>query len=140
MQFTIAFALPPLGQAFPFGSDRIAFPAFSEKFPSFFAAVITSETAPEYPVAAKQVKAAGVIVVDFDVDSTGHVVPESIRDVRSPQLAQLSGMALAAHNEFFESVRSWLPTTRFTPARIGGCPVRQQLRKPITFDLSGSGE
>ncbi|MEO9019451.1 MAG: energy transducer TonB [Gemmatimonadaceae bacterium] len=134
MQFRVGYVLPAPGEMFPFASGGIAFPAFAVNFPPFTPAVIESETAPAYPATALEAKATGTVTVDFEVDSTGHVARESIRNVQSPEMRQ-SPMALAANATFFESVRNWLPTTRFTPAHIGGCPVSQQMRKPITFDL-----
>lgn len=135
LQFRMGFVLPPPDQLFPLGTGRIAFPAFSVKFPAVTPAEIQSETAPEYPASAKQAKAAGTVVVDFEVDSMGHVARESIRNVQSPQTAQLSSASLAANRAFFESVQNWLPTTVFKPAHIGGCPLSQEMRKPITFEL-----
>lgn len=138
MQFRVGFALPAPGEIFPFSSGGIAFPAFSVNFPPFTPAQIVSETVPEYPASAMQAKATGTVLVDFEVDSTGHVARESIRNVQLPQAAQaaqLSPIALAADRAFFESVQNWLPTTVFKPAHIGGCPVSQQMRKPITFQM-----
>ncbi|MEO7217117.1 MAG: energy transducer TonB [Gemmatimonadaceae bacterium] len=135
LEFRVGFVLPPPGQIFPLATSRLAFPAFLVNFPVVTPAEIESETAPEYPASAKQAKAAGTVVVDFEVDSMGRVARESIRNVEAPTTTQLSPLALAANQAFFESVQAWLPTTRFTPAHIGGCPVSQQMRKPITFEL-----
>lgn len=139
MQFAIEFVLPPLGQAFPVGADRVVFPTFSVRFPAFTPVAITSTSAPEYPPLAKQIKATGVIMVDFDVDSIGQVPTESIKDVWLPGKPRPTGDALAIYNEFLNSVIRWLPTAQFAPGRIGSCPIRQHMRQPITFELPGGG-
>jgi hypothetical protein len=63
----------------------------------------------------------GNSVVQFVVDSTGHV------DTASVQLPPETGKAAIA------SVRSVLPRVRFSPARAAGTPVCELLRMQVSF-------
>jgi TonB family protein len=64
---------------------------------------------------------SGRVVVEFVVDSSGMVEPESV-------------VALETTDSLFtQSVRDALVRARFTPARIGSRPVRQVMQLPFTF-------
>jgi hypothetical protein len=135
-RFVIEFALPTLGQAFPYGSARVAFPTFSVMFPPFSPVTATGTSAPADPFAGSQLQPTGEVVTDFEVDSTGHVDPSTISEVWPVGKERPTGQALATYNAFLKSVMRWLPTATFIPARIGGCPIRQRIREPITFGVS----
>jgi TonB family protein len=135
LQFTIGFVVPPPGQVFPLNTNRLAFPAFSVNFPAVTPAAMVTTTSPEYPALARQARAKGTVVVDFEVDSSGSVPVESIRNASPAPNAPETAIAAAASEAFFESVKTWLSTVHFTPAHIGSCAVSQQMRRPITFDV-----
>jgi hypothetical protein len=65
--------------------------------------------------------AVGQVLVQYAVDSTGRVVPETFKVLRTPD-------RLLA-----EAVREALPYFRFEPARKAGRPVRQLVQQPFIF-------
>jgi hypothetical protein len=60
-------------------------------------------------------------VVEFVIDTTGHVGPGSVRSLESTHPA----FEKAAHGAMVESL--------FQPARLSGHPVRQLTRQSIRF-------
>jgi protein TonB len=79
---------------------------------------------PRYP---DQLRAAGVsgrVVVRLVVDTLGRVEPGSVVIRES------------SHDLFTHSVRSVLPSLRFTPAEVGGRRVRMLVDLPIEFRLN----
>jgi protein TonB len=78
---------------------------------------------PDYPAALRAAMIEGSVLLQFVVDSTGRVEPPSVA-VLQP-----------AHALFVESARRWLTRTRYTPAQIGGRPVRQLVQQELVFSL-----
>lgn len=73
--------------------------------------------------------------VEFVVDSTGHVSPESIRDVARPHLA---ADRVVIYDGYFASLRRVLEGATFEPARVGGCAVSQVVIQKFDFWPAGS--
>jgi len=138
-EYTIGFALPSFGQVFPMQLVRTIFPTFLVLFPPFTPTVSTSTTAPADPFAGTNSAASAKVVTSFEVDSTGHVVPSTIAEVWPAGKQHPTGTELDTYRSFLNSVIQWLPTATFEPARIGGCPVSQFMRLPITFGVKGPG-
>ena len=65
----------------------------------------------------------GSVLVQFVVDTTGHVESSSINFIR------------ATHPLFAQSTRQWLARTRYLPAEIEGRPVRQLVQQEVAFAL-----
>lgn len=78
---------------------------------------------PDYPATLKAAMIEGSVLLQFVVDSTGRVESQSV-SVLQP-----------AHALFIESARRWLTRTRYTPAQIGGRPVRQLVQQELVFSL-----
>ena len=78
---------------------------------------------PEYPSALQSAQVEGSVLVQFVVDTTGHVEHTSIAIVK------------ASHEQFASAVRRWLARTRYTPAQIRGRPVRQLVQQEVAFSL-----
>jgi protein TonB len=78
---------------------------------------------PEYPATLRAAMIEGSVVLQFVVDSTGRVEPQSVSVLRP------------AHSLFIDSARRWLTRTRYTPAQIGGRPVRQLVQQELVFSL-----
>ena len=78
---------------------------------------------PEYPSALRSAQVEGSVLVQFVVDTTGSVEHTSIAIVRT------------THEQFASAVRRWLARTRYTPAQIGGRPVRQLVQQEVAFTL-----
>jgi protein TonB len=87
----------------------------------FSPAVLISEPAPRYP---PQLQAAGItgrVLLEFVIDTTGHVEPASIRKIES------------THDAFDASARATVTAAIFRPARMSARPVRQLTRQSIRF-------
>ena len=76
---------------------------------------------PRFPAAAIQQHLGDSLVVGFYVDTSGFVEPGSIVPVQ------------ATYREFAEEAVKALRSARFSPARLGGCPVRVRAQMSIPF-------
>ncbi|HUF64671.1 MAG TPA: TonB family protein [Gemmatimonadaceae bacterium] len=79
---------------------------------------------PQYPSSERQTGVTGRVVVQFVVAANGRVEPGSIKILQSTNSA------------FAAAVRDVLPRHRFSPAKIGGRPVRQVVQQPFVFKLN----
>jgi len=83
---------------------------------------------PQYPASLRAESIQGDVLTQFVIDSTGRVVPGSLRVLRS------------SHELFTAAVRATIGGTTFTPARLRGRPVPQLARQPYEFRLGrGNG-
>lgn len=79
---------------------------------------------PVFPEMLKSSGVEGTVLVQFVVDENGVLDQGSFRVLKSD------------HKLFEEAVVSAMPNLRFTPALIGGRPVKQLVQQPFTFSLS----
>jgi hypothetical protein len=114
---------------------RIAFPLFSILFPPEEPVRHIGKSQPPYPDREQSEGVTAVVIAQYLVDSTGHEIPESFKDIRPP--TDITPAQRAAYIAFRESIRRWLPTDKFEPAHIAGCPVRQLIQQPFTFSIRG---
>ncbi len=135
LAFSIGFALSPQGKIELGGSYRSAFPVFSVLSPPETPALFIGTSHPVYPLTTLQLGATGVVIVQFKVDTAGHVLPETVREQWPSSTPRPTGDLLIAYTAFLQSVMTWLPTAAFKPARIGSCPVNQLVEQPFTFDF-----
>jgi TonB family protein len=91
----------------------------SKALPKAQAAVL-----PRYPDALRAASIEGVVLAQFVVDTSGQAVMETFKVLKT------------SHDGFTEAVRTTLPDMRFTPALVGGRPVKQLVQMPFTFSLS----
>lgn len=83
--------------------------------------------APRYPEDLAQRREEGRVMMQFVVDTTGHVLMQTAR-------------ALSATNqEFVRAVMDVLPDLQFFPARLGGQPVLELATMPFEFRINHSG-
>ena len=75
----------------------------------------------------------GEVLLQFVIDSTGRVEPETISDPWPADTPQPSGYSAADYDDFARSAKSWIKDYRFSPARIGPCLVRQAAQIPLKF-------
>jgi protein TonB len=87
----------------------------------FTPAVVVVQPPPRYPAPLQTLGLEGRVVVEFVIDTTGHVEPGSVRALESTHPA----FEKAAH----ESIRK----SRFEPARLSGHAVRQLTRQSVRF-------
>jgi hypothetical protein len=90
-----------------------------------------------YPPRPRSSGLMGNVVMQFVVDTTGRVDLSTARDVFPAGHPPLSARDQAAYDEFIRAVGVGLEGARYTPARIGGCLVRQMVQQPFSFRLGG---
>ncbi len=78
-----------------------------------------------YPGELRAAHTEGEVLVQFVVDTAGHLEPGTFKVLKS------------SHPLFTQAVQDALPTMRFIPAEAGGEKVRQLMQQPFTFSLSG---
>jgi protein TonB len=66
----------------------------------------------------------GEVIAQFVVDTTGSIIPSTIKFVK------------ATNDVFRDVVREALPALQFSPAEVGGRKVKQMLTMPFNFSLS----
>ena len=86
-------------------------------------AVVVHQPSPRYPPVLQQAGVDGRVLVEFIIDTTGHMEAASLRVLQSSN----PGFTAAAG----ESVRRSL----FRPARVHGSPVRQRTIQSIAFRI-----
>jgi TonB family protein len=79
---------------------------------------------PVYPPLLQQAGIQGVVKVEAIIDTTGHVEPNSVRVVESPN----PGFDQAAKTVVLKSL--------YRPARVYGKAVRVLIQQPINFQIS----
>lgn len=82
-----------------------------------------SNVPPRYPGQLRTAHIEGTVLVKFIVDTTGYADLRSFEVIKSD------------HEQFTAAVREGLPDMRFSPARVGGRPVKQLVQMPFSFSL-----
>jgi TonB family protein len=82
-----------------------------------------SNVSPKYPAGLRAANVEGQVIAQFVVDTTGR-----------PELRTFE-IKSSDHQEFTAAVREALPRMRFSPAQVGGRPVRQLVRMPFVFSI-----
>ena len=83
-------------------------------------AQILTQTQPEYPLAARQARVQGSVVVSAVVGADGHI--KSVKPLSGPPLLQ---------NPAAAAVRQWV----YKPATLNGIPVESETRIELNFTL-----
>lgn len=96
---------------------------FDERHVDRAVAPLPGNRPPDYPPMLRAAAVEGEVLVRFIVDAEGRVERSSLEIVRT------------THTLFAESVRRWLPATRYAPAEFGGAKVRQHVEQSIEFRL-----
>jgi protein TonB len=89
--------------------------------PNFAPAVLISQPIPRYPPVLQQIGLSGRVLLQFVVDTTGHVELPSIHVMES------------THEGFEPPAREAVAAAIFHPARLGSRPVRQLAEQGIRF-------
>ena len=85
--------------------------------------MIRTKRAPRYPEDMRRSNYDGKVLLEFVVGADGRI------DLGSVLILQ------ASTRQFVRSVVDFLPTMRFSPLEIAGCPVRTLVQMPFAFDL-----
>ena len=115
--------------------SRVAIPVFSVAAPREEPVVILRPPRVHYPGAPRSASVVGTVILQFIVDTTGRADVSTLRDVWPADRPRLTGELAGYYREFISAVRRALVDARYTPARIGGCPVRQLVRQPFSFKM-----
>lgn len=89
-----------------------------------------------YPAQLQAGGFQGHVVVEFVVDSAGRADPATVRDPNAHVTRTLAPELRQAYRDFFAAGRQAVLKTRFAPATVGGCAVRQRVRQPMTWALA----
>ncbi|MGI8548140.1 MAG: energy transducer TonB [Gemmatimonadaceae bacterium] len=114
---------------------RIAVPLFSVAAPWEESVRVVRAGKPSYPNENQRDGASGYAVMQFVVDTTGRPDMSTVRDVWPPTKPRLTGSLRDYYVAFVNAARRGIEMTRFQPARIGGCAMRQLLQEPFSFDI-----
>jgi TonB family protein len=119
-------ASPPAGPA-PAAAEaggRVHVLSEVDEFPELLnREVVRAETRANYPSVLRAARIEGTVTVEFVVGTTGEPERATIRPVN------------ATHDGFREGAERVVARMRFSPAKIGGRPVRAQVTLPISFIL-----
>ena len=83
-------------------------------------AQIVTQTSPEYPLAARQARVQGSVVISAVVGADGHI--KSAKPIAGPPLLQTPAVA---------AVKQWV----YKPATLNGIPVESETRIELNFTL-----
>jgi hypothetical protein len=97
------------------------------------AAPLPNQSSPKYPREDNRSGTEGNVLMQMIVNKDGRAEPSSIRDVWPDGESRPAGNQGRAYDDFVESVTTWLTTLRFQPARLGQCPVSQNVQLPVAF-------
>ena len=87
----------------------------------FSPATVVSQPAPRYPKHLEVAGLQGRVLIEFVIDTSGHVEPGSVRSLES------------THPAFEEVAQEAMLGSLFKPARLSGHPVRQLTRQSVRF-------
>jgi TonB family protein len=87
-------------------------------------APLPGNSSPAYPPRLSNAGVEGEVLARFVVDSTGSVEAASIEIMQT------------SHALFGDAVKQWLRRNRYSPALVGGRPVRQLVQQRIGFTLA----
>ena len=82
---------------------------------------VATHPAIRYAPEMQALRIGGTVIVEATLDTTGHVIPSSVRIVQTPNPV------------FNEEARRVVLAATYRPARQGGRAVRTTIRQPITF-------
>jgi hypothetical protein len=88
-----------------------------------------------YPEDMRRAGFMGTILMELVVDTAGHPVPSTVRDLLPPVQPPLNEKERFAYERFVRSIRLALETARYEPAKIGGCALPQMVHQPFGFAL-----
>lgn len=138
LSFRLSFISPvvrPNGKIEPV-RVRVAMPVFTLPVPWFKAAAMVRQPRIDYPLRSEAGAAEGGVTLDFIVDSTGRVDPASVREYWPPAMKRPTGYLGDYYRAFLAATVRGLPSGKFEPATVAGCPFSQQVRQLFDFKLS----
>jgi hypothetical protein len=124
------------GKMVPVSLQRAAQPLFSMLVPWEEPVRVAKYSKPTYPRRPLESGYRGTVLIVLVVDTAGRAEPESARDLWPPTARALNDTERRMYAAFVAASRDAALHTRFEPARIGGCPVRQYVQQPYEYDIA----
>ncbi len=120
MPKSVTMVLPPVSAASPLESN-------------VFVATVVDDP-PEhvqcpslhYPATMQQAGIEGAVLLQFVVETDGHVKPETVETIQS------------THEPFEAPAEAMIAQCLFRPGRVRGVPVRVLVQMPLEFTLQGN--
>jgi hypothetical protein len=88
-----------------------------------------------YPEYSRSIRAIGGVRLTYVVNKSGRVEPETIKEAWPAGVAKPQGQLLLAYEAFLRAVQRGVPSAKFSPAMVGGCPVRQVVQQYFDFRI-----
>ena len=123
------------GRVTPIGPGFSA-PAFSLLLPPMSPVRVVSMPSVQYPTRTAGQNVTATVIMQFVVDSTGRVDPESIHDEWRSDHQRPRGELGDHYRAFVRAIRRALLDARYEPARIGSCATRQSVEQRYEFRVS----
>lgn len=114
---------------------RHAVPVFSMAMPWVRPVVLRRRPHISYPSGSQTRGVQGTVVLQFVVDTAGRVEQDTIEERWPADRPRLTGELAEHYQAFLTAAKRSLAATRYHPARIGGCVVRQFVQQPFQFNL-----
>lgn len=92
----------------------------------------------KYPELSRSLSSIGNVQLAFAVDRNGRVDTATVKEIWPANLERPTGSMLRSYEAFLAAVKRALPSARFSPATIGGCPTKQMVSQTFEFLLSGA--
>lgn len=113
---------------------RVANPVFTLKIPWYKAAEMSEKPHIVYPIRPPSGSSGGKVVVDFVVDSAGHIDVATVKEVAPAKMP--IGDDAVYYRAFLTSTMRGISSAKYKPATIAGCPINQQVRQSFDFKLA----
>lgn len=118
---------------------RAAVPLFTVAAPREKPVRVVQQPRTFYPPLLQSQGVIGRVMMEFVVDTTGHADVATIHDVWPRERPALTGALGAHYKELVHAARLMVRDTRFAPAEVGRCKVRQVVQQPFTWDFPLAG-
>ena len=115
---------------------RAAFLVFSIQTPWDTPAIAKKgNRSPRYPDQAKHMGMSATVFTQFVIDTVGRALPSTIKIIYPRGMKAPVGNRAVVYRTFVDAVKDAVRDMRFSPATIGGCPVRILALQPFEFSI-----
>lgn len=113
-----------------------AFPILAMKAPRETTPHLLHPMRPDLPMSELRKFMDVSILLEGNLDTAGRIEPATLHDVKPPELPKDDRFG-ADYRNYLNAIRADMLAARFSPARIGGCPVRQLVQLPVQVRTLG---
>lgn len=114
---------------------RQATPVFTIAMPREEPVAILRHPDVSYPELSRTLRTIGNVQLSFAVDRYGRLDMSTVKEVWPASVPRQTGSLLHSYEAFLAAVKRALPSAKFAPASIGGCPVKQTVSQSFEFLL-----